>query len=288
MQGWDKVKDFFLSNPTLVVTLLYLYVTAFGMFYSALLYGKFGINIFDYSEVADFLLAGFKNWIAFVSAALLAATGVALAVYTTIRVKNQTRALRTSADVAKTVVDAELAKKEDLADQRQRDTGKGSLREKYEEYLRKMAVAEASSHRIEDPDRGRWFEEQIREIDESVKNDARKLLESVGEEEETLRKRLRERMVLIITMVPVSIFLSSVLLPYYSATTTASEIKQGEHTVVDVRYRSFKGSAGQVTVPGLELIGATQKAAFFYDVDGERTIVIPQAQIVSIEVPAQD
>lgn len=58
---WGKIKGFFLDNPTLALTLLYLYVTAVGMLYSAVLYRKFGINIFDYAEIADFLLAALKN-----------------------------------------------------------------------------------------------------------------------------------------------------------------------------------------------------------------------------------
>src|SRR5215207_9949106 len=56
-----KVKEFFLDNPTLVLSLLYLYASAIGMGYSAVLYGRFGINIIDYSEISDFLLAAFKN-----------------------------------------------------------------------------------------------------------------------------------------------------------------------------------------------------------------------------------
>ena|SRR5215204_563364 len=60
----DKTNGFVSDNPTLVLTLLYLYVTGIGMLYSALLYRRFGINIFDYSEIADFLLAAFKNPIA--------------------------------------------------------------------------------------------------------------------------------------------------------------------------------------------------------------------------------
>jgi NAD(P)-dependent dehydrogenase (short-subunit alcohol dehydrogenase family) len=35
--------------------------------------------------------------------------------------------------------------------------------------------------------------------------------------------------------------------------------------MVEVRYRSFSGSAGQVTVSGLLFIGATLRASFFYD-----------------------
>jgi hypothetical protein len=52
-----------------------------------------------------------------------------------------------------------------------------------------------------------------------------------------------------------------------------------------VQYRSFSSSTEQVTKPRLELIGATQTVVFFYDVADEHTLVIPQAQIVSIEVP---
>jgi hypothetical protein len=92
-------------------------------------------------------------------------------------------------------------------------------------------------------------------------------------------------MVIYAIVIAVTSVFSSCVLPYYSAGKTASSIKAGETSSVDVRYRSFKGSAGQVTVPGLGFIGATEKAAFFYDVDDKRTIVIPQVQIVSIEVP---
>jgi hypothetical protein len=55
-----------------------------------------------------------------------------------------------------------------------------------------------------------------------------------------------------------------------------------------VQYRAFSSSAGQVTEPGLQVIGSTQKAIFFYDVNNKRTIVIPQGQVVSIEVPEKD
>ena len=54
-----------LNHATLVLTLLYLYAAAIGMIYSGVLYGRFGINIFDYSEIGDFLLAAFKNPIVF-------------------------------------------------------------------------------------------------------------------------------------------------------------------------------------------------------------------------------
>jgi hypothetical protein len=109
--------------------------------------------------------------------------------------------------------------------------------------------------------------------------------------EERIKNEQRKRIVMIAIFVTVTIVLSSLVLPYYSALKTASDIKDGERQTVDVWYRSFSGSAGQETEPDLNLIGATQKAVFFYDVNDKdnekdnRTLVIPQAQIVSIEVP---
>jgi hypothetical protein len=77
-QSSSEVKDFFLANPTIVLSLLYVYVTAIGLVYSGVLYARFGINIFDYSEIGDFLLAAFKNPFAFVPAVVV----VAIAAYT--------------------------------------------------------------------------------------------------------------------------------------------------------------------------------------------------------------
>jgi hypothetical protein len=72
----EYLKELFLANPTAILSLMYLYVTAIGMLYSFLLYRNFEISIFDYSEIGDFLLAGFKNPIAFLSGGFLAAIGV--------------------------------------------------------------------------------------------------------------------------------------------------------------------------------------------------------------------
>src|SRR5215217_6264203 len=203
-QGYFK--EFFLANPTVVLSLLYLYVTAIGMLYSAVLYGRFGINVFDYSEIGDFLLAAFKNPVAFLSGGLLAAMGGALLSY------------------------------------------------------RAAAVIRFAREGLEEAD----VEEQ---------------------DVQSYLALLRRRTVIYAIVIAVTSVFTSFVLPYYSAGKTVSSIKAGEKPSVDVRYRSFKGSAGQVTVPSLELIGATEKAAFFYDVAHKRTIVIPQAQLVSIEVP---
>jgi hypothetical protein len=61
---------FIFENYTPVFGLLYVYSTGIGIVYSYLIYSKFGINIFDYSEIGDFLLAAIKYpgillWLAF-------------------------------------------------------------------------------------------------------------------------------------------------------------------------------------------------------------------------------
>jgi hypothetical protein len=233
-QGY--LKEFFLANPTVVLSLLYLYVTAIGMLYSAVLYGRFGINVFDYSEIGDFLLAAFKNPVAFLSGGLLAAMGGALLSYRAAAVRRRERGV--------------------------------------EEEIARMRAEEMARLRA------------TRQMEEEMEEEVRKIRQEVEEEVIQMRRALeRRRTAIYAIVIAVTSVFSSFVLPYYSAGKTASSIKAGETPSVDVRYRSFKGSAGQVTVPSLGLIGATEKAAFFYDVDHKRTIVIPQAQLVSIEVP---
>jgi hypothetical protein len=205
----DKMKEYFFDNPTLALTLLYLYVTATGMLYSVVLYGSFGINILDYSEIIDFLLAGFKVPTILISTALSFPL-IYLIAYITDKMIKKLR---------------ELSK----------------------------------------PERGRDSEE--------------------------LRRYFRGVMWKTALVVGAVVNLGFTGL---TAADTASSIKNGRYPTfghnptVEVRYRSFSGSAGQVTVSGLVFIGATQRAAFFYDEDHKRTIVIPQSQLVSIEVPEQD
>jgi hypothetical protein len=197
--------NFLESNTTAALTLLYVYVSAIGMLYSYFLYRDFGISIFDHSEIADFLLAAFRNPVALVSAIALASIAALIAHLSDRRVKEAWRILR--------------------------------------------------------------------QIFSSAKD------KEIG---------LSVRRSITLTMGPiiiVSLFVvASFALPAYFATRAASSIKQGETPTVDVRYRSFSGSSGQILEPDLRLIGATQRAVFFYD-DNKRTIVIPQTQVVSIEVP---
>src|SRR5215217_8741638 len=73
--SWSVFKESLFNTPTLIVTMLYVYIAAIGIVYSWALYRMFGINIFDYSEIADFLLAAFKNAFALLSIVLIAAIG---------------------------------------------------------------------------------------------------------------------------------------------------------------------------------------------------------------------
>jgi hypothetical protein len=231
IQGY--LKELFLANPTAILSLMYLYVTAIGMLYSLVLYRNFEISILDYSEIGDFLLAAFKNPIAFLSGGVVTAVGVVWLLY------------RESV-VRRALAELETERREFVAMER----GSEILRE-----------AEASR----------------RDADE-IKEQHQRFADEVWADER--RGRVRTAFILAL----ISIFISFIL-PIYSATRTASAIKEGQSPAVDVRHRSFSGSEGQVTEPDLMFIGATQKVAFFYDANAKRTIVIPQAQIVSIEVP---
>jgi len=246
---WGKVVEFLSNNPTLVLTLLYLYVTAIGLIYSAALYGKFGINIFDYSEIADFLLAAFKNPVSLIAAGVLVAMGIALATYAAI---SQPRTLR-------------------------------AIEERGRRMMKEYQAAYEAVQKHPDENAKKQVEEQIRKgLAVMEKNMSGWLYQK--------DQQVKRRGAMILGLAIVTIFtgvFSALVLPYYFAGNAASAIKEGQNRAVDVRYRSFSGSAGQVTAPNLTLIGATQKAAFFYDADDKRTIVIPQSQIVSIEVPQQ-
>jgi len=194
---WGKIKQFFSDNPAFALTLMYLYVTGVGIIYSAGLYGSFRINIFDYSDIGDFLLAAFKNPSALLLSGLQLAAGLL--------------------------------------------------------YLFLMSDVRVWSKFSRVPrDRGGRFTTAV------------------------------------FLSQPILFALASIALPWSIGAQASSSILDGKKPEVEVQYRSFKGSAGQVTVSGLQLIGATQKAAFFYDADDKRTIVIPQSQLVSIEVPEQD
>lgn len=57
----DEANDFIRENLGLLLTLGYIYLTGIGMAYQARFYRSFGVNIFDFTDAADFLLAGVRD-----------------------------------------------------------------------------------------------------------------------------------------------------------------------------------------------------------------------------------
>ncbi len=49
------------DHPALLVSAIYVFATAIGMFFSWSFMRSFGVNIFVYAEIGDFLLASFKD-----------------------------------------------------------------------------------------------------------------------------------------------------------------------------------------------------------------------------------
>ncbi len=59
------------EHPALLVSALYVFATAIGMFFSWSFMRNFGVNIFVYAEIGDFLLASFKDPIIWVAVIVL-------------------------------------------------------------------------------------------------------------------------------------------------------------------------------------------------------------------------
>jgi len=207
------VGHFVLTNVTIIVSFLYLFATGVGIESSYILYRQFEINIFDYAETGDFLLAAFKSPTAATNIGVIAPTlvlGIPLIVSLLPVLSRSGFFLRS------------LDKDEQWALQIYQAF---SIFTRFGPYIVVAAIASVLFH----------------------------VLHSAAED----------------------------------SFAEADAIIQGEKPSLVVQYRSFSGSAGQVTKTGLELIGATQKVVFLYDLDDEHTLVIPQAQIVSIEVPSE-
>ena len=56
-----SIKEFFRTHPGILGSLLYIQLSAVGMIYDWTLYHEFQINILDFAEANDFLLAAFKE-----------------------------------------------------------------------------------------------------------------------------------------------------------------------------------------------------------------------------------
>ena len=70
----ESLKDLLRAHPALIVSALYVASSIIGMFYSWAYLRNFGINVFLYSQLSDFLLASLKEpftWALVVFAVLL-------------------------------------------------------------------------------------------------------------------------------------------------------------------------------------------------------------------------
>lgn len=61
------------EHPALIVSAVYVFATAIGMFYSWSFMRQFGVNVFLYAEIGDFLLVSFKDPIIWAVVAVCAA-----------------------------------------------------------------------------------------------------------------------------------------------------------------------------------------------------------------------
>lgn len=59
------ITSFLKEHPAIIGTLIYLQVSAVGIIYIWTLLSSFGVNVFDYAEANDFLLAAFKQPLAY-------------------------------------------------------------------------------------------------------------------------------------------------------------------------------------------------------------------------------
>lgn len=71
-----KIFEYILEHPAVAGTVLYFGVSAIGVIYTWFLYREFHINIFDFAETNDFLLAAFKEPFAFVMGIVLVLGGL--------------------------------------------------------------------------------------------------------------------------------------------------------------------------------------------------------------------
>lgn len=62
----SKIFKYFFEHPAFAVSSVYIFVSAIGFFSASSLYSQFEINVFDYAETNDFLMAAFKDPGAFI------------------------------------------------------------------------------------------------------------------------------------------------------------------------------------------------------------------------------
>jgi hypothetical protein len=77
--------DFFRTHPAMLGSVVYLVITSMGMVYAACLYRNLGINIVDFAELNDFLLAAFKDVVAFIMSIVTIILGIGATVLLSFR-----------------------------------------------------------------------------------------------------------------------------------------------------------------------------------------------------------
>jgi hypothetical protein len=198
--------ELFRNHPAILGSLIYVLVTAIGIIYSGILYRRFGINIFDFAEMNDLLLAAFKDAFAFAMSLVTIFLGLGFVLL---------------------------------------------LRRAREGIDRSPLLSLLF----------KWMTRLLPWIDRS------QLLKWTS--------RLLPIVVIIYAFAPAYIF----------AHFEANQILHDQEDPVRVAYRANAISAEPKIKQDVELIGTTNKVAFFYDANAERkpTLVIPHAQIVSIK-----
>jgi hypothetical protein len=196
--------EFFRNHPAMLGSVMYLVITSMGMVYAACLYRKFGTNILDFAELNDFLLAAFKDLVAFIMSIVTITLGIGATVWLSF----QAETLRQEKNIA----------------------------------AGRLGLVARHAHL-------NW---------------------ATG-------------------LIILSIFIYTLVPPYLFGNSEATSIMEAQEAPVEVRYRTTtSGSAPLIPEKGVEFIGATDKAAFFYDAEAKRTLVIPHSKIVSIAFPESD
>jgi hypothetical protein len=207
------IGSFFREHPAIAGTLLYLQVTTVGVVYSWQLFRRFGINVFDYAEANDFLLAAFKDPFVF---GMSTFSIIAVLVATIIGYLQRTAR---RPEPSKTPVD---------------ETSATYLAYRMMRLIRYRVARPMNRYRL--------------------------IVLSV--------------FTIFYTLVP----------PLLFAARTADSLQSSSYEpLTSVQYRATLGSEEQTTEKDLRVIGTTQSFVFFYDKKENRTLIIPNAQIVEMK-----
>jgi hypothetical protein len=200
---------FFREHPAIAGSLLYLQVTTVGVVYSWNLFRHFDINIFDYAEANDFLLAAFKDPIVFM-----------LSTFTIFLIFLPTAMIY----LWRMFNPATMS--ETPAEEKSAEVLTGWVRFLYAGWVRSLYAVFI-------------------------------LAFIVG-----------------YTLVP----------PLLISNGAADRLQSSSYEpLTTVQYRATSGSDEQTTEKGLRVIGTTQNFVFFYDKNENRTLIIPNAQIVEMK-----